>query len=195
MPNGKSGPRMPDSIFLLGEKPDLSDIHPRFISRIQSVLFEKEEGARMGLVKTYCLLKKLTNQLHAYEQAFDKAQYKFLADKCESLCRNSRAAATNDRPHLPQVLSLREEVIDLRNIIVAATQGAHQEEAARSVRHSTSTDGSGQGADANGSVRSDPLANTERLPKRKLTSKNEPARRLAPETAIDQQSPTGRLSS
>lgn len=195
MPNGKSGLCLSNSTFLLTEKPDLPDIHPRFISRIQSVLFEKEEGSRMRLVKTYCLLKKLTNQLHAYEQAFDKAQYRLLADKCEALCRNSRAAATNDRPHLPQILSLREEVIDLRNIIAAATQGTHREEAARSARHSTSTDGSRQGTDANGSVRSDPLANTERLPKRKLTSKYEPARRLAPETAVDQQSPTGRLSS
>lgn len=195
MANGKSGPRPSDFTFSPTQKLGAQDVHPRFISRIQSVLFEKEEGAKVKLTKTYCLLKKLANQLHAHEDALDKAQYKFLADKCEVLCRNSRAAALSDGPYLSQILSLREEVIDLRNIIAAAAQGTHREEAARSARHATSTDGSGQGTDANGNLRSDPLTNTERLPKRKLTSKNEPARRLAPETAIDQQSRPGRLSS
>ena len=195
MPNGKSGPYLSSSTFLLTEKLDSPDVHPRFISRIQSVLSEKEEGARMKLVKTYCLLKKLTNQLHAYEEAFDKTQYKLLADKCEALCRNSRAAATNDRPHLPQVLSLREEVIDLRNFIVAATQGTCQNAPLQSARPSTSPDDTGQGADATSSVRSDPLANPERLLKKKLSNKSEPAPKHAPETVINHQCPSSRLSS
>lgn len=189
---------MSGSTFLRAEMLNAPDVHPRFISRIQRVLFEKEEkeeSARMRLIKTYCLLKKLTNQLHIYEEAFDRAQYKLLADKCEALCRSARAAATNDRPQLSQVLSLREEVIDLRSIIAAAMPGTYQDASARSAQPSTSPDDTGQGVDASSGDRSNPLADTECLVKKKLTSKNEPAPKLASGIAISQRSLTGRLSS
>lgn len=195
MPNEKSGSSLSSSTFFLAEKLSAPDVHPRFISRIQRVLFEKEKGARTKLIKTYCLLRKLTNQLHTYEEAFDRAQYKLLVSKCEALCRNSRAAATSDRPHLSQVLSLREEVIDLRSIIAVATQGTYRNGSSQLARPSTSPDDAGKAAEVTSSAHSDPLADNERLLEKKLSNKSEPAPKLAPETAIDHRSLASRLSS